>query len=141
MPVPVPVAVVVDRHLAPKPSKANNLTRSFPSLSVPPAPQFGNYITAATFAHRLLELPDMASERNAELRGKAQKVLQKSEQMARNEHAIDYDDRQAFTLDCRGLTPIYKVRSIGLVLVLGSLVHRFEHAHTDRHPLTIPHPT
>lgn len=83
----------------------------------------------------------MASERNAELRGKAQKVLQKSEQMARNEHAIDYDDRQAFTLDCRGLTPIYKVRSIGLVLVLGWLVHRFEHAHTDRHPLTIPHPT
>ena len=36
------------------------------------------------------------------------KVLQKSEQMARNEHAIDYDDRQAFSLDCAALTPIYK---------------------------------
>lgn len=35
-------------------------------------------------------------------------VLQKSEQMARNEHAIDYDDRQAFSLDCKSLTPIYK---------------------------------
>lgn len=36
--------------------------------------KFGNYITAAAFAHRLLELPDMASERNAELRTKAQKA-------------------------------------------------------------------
>ena len=37
--------------------------------------QFGNYITTAAFAHRLLELPDMASERNAELRGKVRKDM------------------------------------------------------------------
>jgi coatomer protein complex subunit alpha (xenin) len=68
--------------------------------------KFQNYITAASFAHRLLEMPEMASEKNAELRLKAQKVLQKSEQMARNEHAIEYDDRQAFVIDCRTLLPI-----------------------------------
>jgi len=36
-----------------------------------------NFISAASFARRLLELPDMSSERNAELRVKATKVLQK----------------------------------------------------------------
>merc|ERR1712151_473171 len=43
-----------------------------------------NFICAASFARRLLELPDMNSERNSELRVKASKVLQRSEQMARN---------------------------------------------------------
>lgn len=38
----------------------------------------------------------------------AQKVLQKSEQMARNEHSIDYDERTAFSVDPIKLTPIYK---------------------------------
>jgi coatomer protein complex subunit alpha (xenin) len=38
----------------------------------------------------------------------AQKVLQKSEQMARNEHSIDYDERTAFSVDPVKLTPIYK---------------------------------
>ena len=33
-----------------------------------------NYINAASFARRLLELPDMNSERNADSRSKAQKV-------------------------------------------------------------------
>ena len=33
-----------------------------------------NYINAASFARRLLELPDMNSERNADSRTKAQKV-------------------------------------------------------------------
>jgi len=70
--------------------------------------KFQNFITAASFAHRLLELPDIASEKNAELRIKAQKVLQKSEQMARNEHTINYDDRQAFVIDSRTLTPILR---------------------------------
>ena len=36
----------------------------------------------------------------------AQKVLQKSEQMARNEHVINYDDRNAFVIDSVNLTPI-----------------------------------
>lgn len=66
-----------------------------------------NFIVAAGFARRLLELPDMASERNADLRVKATKVLQKSEQMARNEHQINYDDSKTFVIDCRDFNPIY----------------------------------
>ena len=61
-------------------------------------------------------------------------MLQKSEQMARNEHAIDYDDRQAFTLDCQSLTPIYKVRTnkngytslVFVCLLFGKGVHGSE---------------
>jgi coatomer protein complex subunit alpha (xenin) len=66
-----------------------------------------NYIVAAGFARRLLELPDMNSERNAELRLKATKVLQKSEQMARNEHQLNYDDSKTFVIDCKDFKPIY----------------------------------
>jgi coatomer protein complex subunit alpha (xenin) len=66
-----------------------------------------NYIVAAGFARRLLELPDMSSERNAELRLKATKVLQKSEQMARNEHQLNYDDTKTFVIDCKDFKPIY----------------------------------
>jgi coatomer protein complex subunit alpha (xenin) len=54
-----------------------------------------------------LELPDMNSERNADLRVKATKVLQKSEQMARNEHQINYDTDKTFVIDCRDFNPIY----------------------------------
>ena len=35
--------------------------------------KFQNYITAASFANRLLELPDLVSEKNAELRVKVRK--------------------------------------------------------------------
>jgi coatomer protein complex subunit alpha (xenin) len=66
-----------------------------------------NFIVAAGFARRLLELPDMNSERNADLRVKATKVLQKSEQMARNEHQINYDTDKTFVIDCRDFNPIY----------------------------------
>ena len=66
-----------------------------------------NYIVAASFARRLLELPDMSSERNADLRTKATKVLQKSEQMARNEHELNYDETKTFTIDCKTFDPIY----------------------------------
>eukprot|EP00548_Thalassiothrix_antarctica_P002715 CAMPEP_0194130964 /NCGR_PEP_ID=MMETSP0152-20130528/1845_1 /TAXON_ID=1049557 /ORGANISM="Thalassiothrix antarctica, Strain L6-D1" /LENGTH=1291 /DNA_ID=CAMNT_0038825611 /DNA_START=67 /DNA_END=3942 /DNA_ORIENTATION=- len=65
-----------------------------------------NYIAAAGFARRLLELPDMSSERNADLRLKATKVLQKSEQMARNEHELNYDESTTFTIDCKKFVPI-----------------------------------
>jgi coatomer subunit alpha len=67
-----------------------------------------NFIVAAGFARRLLELPDMSSEKNAELRSKATKVLQKSEQMARNENELNYDDTKQFTIDCRDFVPIYQ---------------------------------
>lgn len=66
-----------------------------------------NFIVAASFARRLLELPDMSSERNADLRVKATKVLQKSEQMARNEHQLNYDETKAFSIDCKDFVPIY----------------------------------
>jgi len=67
-----------------------------------------NYINAASFARRLLELPDMSSERNAESRSKAQKVLQKSEQQGRNELVIAYDEMNPFVLDCFAFKPIYR---------------------------------
>jgi coatomer protein complex subunit alpha (xenin) len=66
-----------------------------------------NYISAASFARRLLELPDMTSERNADLKLKAQKVRQKSEQIARNEHELNYDETKSFKIDCRDFVPIY----------------------------------
>lgn len=65
-----------------------------------------NYIAAAGFARRLLELPDMSSESNTDLRVKATKLLQKSEQMARNEHNLNYDESSSFTIDCRDFVPI-----------------------------------
>jgi coatomer protein complex subunit alpha (xenin) len=43
-----------------------------------------------------LDLPEMASEKNAELKSKAQKVLQKSEREGRNEYNIDYDEKNPF---------------------------------------------
>jgi len=66
-----------------------------------------NFITAAGFARRLLELPDMNSERNADLRVKATKVLQKSEQMARNMHTLNYDESKSFSIDCKDFVPVY----------------------------------
>lgn len=66
-----------------------------------------NYIAAAGFARRLLELPDMSNEKNADLKLKATKVRQKSEQMARNEHQLNYDESKSFTIDCKDFVPIY----------------------------------
>jgi coatomer protein complex subunit alpha (xenin) len=66
-----------------------------------------NYIVAASFARRLLELPDMSSEKNADLKLKATKVRQKSEQMARNEHQLNYDESKTFAIDCKDFMPIY----------------------------------
>ena len=70
-----------------------------------------NFIVAASFARRLLELPDMTSERNAELRMKVTKVLQKSEQMARNENDLKYNESMTFVMDCATLEPIYSNES------------------------------
>lgn len=67
----------------------------------------GNFICAASFSRRLLELPDMSSEKNAQLRVKATKVLQKSEQEARNEHKLNYNESASFSIDCNNFIPIY----------------------------------
>jgi coatomer protein complex subunit alpha (xenin) len=50
----------------------------------------------------------MSSERNADSRSKAQKVVQKSEKEGRNEVAIDYDERNPFSVCCSTLKPVYK---------------------------------
>mmetsp|Transcript_38434 Transcript_38434/g.85815 ORF Transcript_38434/g.85815 Transcript_38434/m.85815 type:complete len:1259 (-) Transcript_38434:290-4066(-) len=67
-----------------------------------------NYITAASFAHRLLELPEISSEKNAEMKSKAQKVIMKSEKEARNEHTLQYNERNPFDIDCAAFLPIYR---------------------------------
>jgi coatomer protein complex subunit alpha (xenin) len=79
-----------------------------------------NYITAASFARRLLELPDISNQRNAELKSKAMKVRQKSEQMARNEHELNYDDTKSFVIDCHAFAPIYQNQPSDLCPYCGS---------------------
>jgi coatomer protein complex subunit alpha (xenin) len=64
-------------------------------------------VNAASFARRLLELPDTNSERHADTRSKAQKVLQKSEQQGRNEFKIEYDEMNPFR--CAKFTPFYTI--------------------------------
>lgn len=77
-------------------------------LAMSNAFKFKNYITAASFARRLLELPDVNSEKNADLRTKSAKVLQKSEKEGRNEFQLQYDERNPFVIDCFYLAPIYR---------------------------------
>ena len=55
-----------------------------------------NFVNAAAFARRLLELPDMNTEKHSDSKATALKVLQKSEQQGRNEHVIDYDEKNPF---------------------------------------------
>lgn len=67
-----------------------------------------NFITAASFCRRLLEIPEVASHpRHEKLRLTAKKVLQKAEKEARNEHQLDYQDSKPFVLCARSFTPIY----------------------------------
>ena len=65
-----------------------------------------NFISAASFAQRLLELDETRSD--AELKKKTLNVLQKSEKQARNEYSIDYDEKNPFVLDCGNLKPLYR---------------------------------
>jgi coatomer protein complex subunit alpha (xenin) len=37
----------------------------------------------------------------------ASKVLQKSEQMARNAHTLNYNESKTFAIDCKNFLPIY----------------------------------
>jgi coatomer protein complex subunit alpha (xenin) len=67
-----------------------------------------NFISAASFARRLLELPELSSEKNKDLRSKARKVLQKSEGEGRNEHKLNYDERTPFVTCAASPTPIYR---------------------------------
>jgi coatomer protein complex subunit alpha (xenin) len=68
----------------------------------------GNFITAASFCRRLLEIPEVASgDRQEKLRVTAIKVLQKSEKEARNEHQLDYQDSKPFSLCAKSFSPLY----------------------------------
>ena len=67
-----------------------------------------NFIHAAAFARRLLEVPGAAAPANAKLATKAKKVLALSEQQARNAITIDYDAKNPFDICCGSLTPIYR---------------------------------
>lgn len=68
-----------------------------------------NYIAAASFGRRLLELPEVqSSDKQKKLRDTAKKVIQKSEKEARNEHDLDYKDNAPFTLCARTLLPMYR---------------------------------
>jgi coatomer protein complex subunit alpha (xenin) len=65
-----------------------------------------NFITAAGFARRLIDMPQSASSKS--MAAKAQKVLSASERKGRNKHELDYDERNPFVICSRTLTPIYK---------------------------------
>ena len=67
-----------------------------------------NYILAAGFARRLLELPEANTGKNAKLLADAKKVLNLSEQQARNAVKVNYDDRVPFVLCAGSLEPLYK---------------------------------
>ncbi|KAF1334423.1 Coatomer protein complex, partial [Globisporangium splendens] len=67
-----------------------------------------NFITAASFCRRLLEIQEVATHpRHEKLRLTARKVLQKAEKEARNEHQLEYQDAKPFVLCARSFTPLY----------------------------------
>ncbi|RHY21982.1 hypothetical protein DYB25_003707 [Aphanomyces astaci] len=66
-----------------------------------------NFITASSFCARLLEIPEVNTERNIKLQQTAKKVAMKANKEARNEHQIDYSDSKGFTICARSLTPLY----------------------------------
>ncbi len=66
-----------------------------------------NFIHAATFARRLLELPPVQAPGNEKLAAKSRKVLAVSEQHARNAVALEYDGSRAFHICAGSLTPLY----------------------------------
>ena len=69
-----------------------------------------NYITAATFARRLLETSESGSSAKsvAAAQKKAQKVLKLSERKGMNSVKLSYDDRSSFVLCAKSLEPIYR---------------------------------
>ena len=78
------------------------------NLAMTQAYKGGNFITAASFARRLLDFVDSSAQGKSELHNKAQTVLQKSEQKARNEFKLNYDERNPFEINCKSLDPIYR---------------------------------
>ncbi len=72
-----------------------------------------NFIHAASLARRILEMPDIQSEKNLKTKQDALKVLAESEKQARNAQKIDYDDSKPFNMCAVSMKPIYSgTRSI-----------------------------
>ena len=65
-----------------------------------------NFITAASFARRLLEL--IERQEGSSMHKTATKVLRASERQARNAVQLDYDERNPFVVCAKSMTPIYK---------------------------------
>ena len=64
-----------------------------------------NYITAAVFAYRLLELKEGSQSSTTK---KANKVLTSSEKKGTNANDLAFDDKNPFDLACDTFTPIYR---------------------------------
>ena len=73
---------------------------------LPSSYRLQNFITAAGFARRLIDMPQTAGSKS--MRAKAQKVLSASERKGRNAYELDYDERNPFVMCGKTLTPIYK---------------------------------
>ena len=72
-----------------------------------------NFITAASFARRLLEVSERfssskSSKSMSSAAKKAEKVLKLSERQGRNSVEIEYDETDTYVLCCKTMTPIYK---------------------------------
>ena len=67
-----------------------------------------NYIAAASFCRRLLELDELGQEKYAKLKHMAKKVLQKSEKEARNQHQLKYQETKSFVMCGKSLEPLYR---------------------------------
>jgi len=82
------------------------------NMAMRQAYKFKNFIHAASFARRLIELPESNSAKNAKFLGDAKKILQISEQEARNALKIDYDPSTPFVICAGSLTPIYRGKEV-----------------------------
>lgn len=76
------------------------------NLAMSQAYKGGNFIHAASFARRILELPEIAGS-SGDIQNKALVVLKRSEEKARNEKRLRYDERNPFDIACDNLVPIY----------------------------------
>mmetsp|Transcript_41337 Transcript_41337/g.66408 ORF Transcript_41337/g.66408 Transcript_41337/m.66408 type:complete len:1247 (-) Transcript_41337:3304-7044(-) len=76
------------------------------NLAMTRAFKLKNFITAASFAQRLLNMPEVNAPSQATLKTKATKVLRASEQNGRNEVNLNFEENGTFDICCMSMTPI-----------------------------------
>ncbi|GBG32531.1 Coatomer subunit alpha-1 [Hondaea fermentalgiana] len=76
------------------------------NLAMTRAFKLKNYITAASFAQRLLNMSEINAPTQSQLKTKASKVLRASEQHGRNEVKLNYDENAQFSICSQTNTPI-----------------------------------